>query len=133
MNFKPELAEKVMAGEKTVTRRLVSDNPNSPWWVDGCSLKVGRTYAVCPGRGKNAIGRALVTAVEKLPLGYLTDEEARAEGFADEFAFRDVFHRINGYYDPDAEVWRVALERVEAEPEQLALAGSTGGDTRGEA
>lgn len=32
MNFKPELAAKVMSGEKTVTRRLVSENPRSPWW-----------------------------------------------------------------------------------------------------
>jgi hypothetical protein len=32
VNFQRELAEKVMAGEKTVTRRLVSDNPRSPWW-----------------------------------------------------------------------------------------------------
>ena len=42
---------------KTVTRRLVSDNPRSPWFEGGCSLKAGRDYAVCPGRGKNAIGR----------------------------------------------------------------------------
>jgi hypothetical protein len=57
MNFRPELAEKVMAGEKTVTRRLVSDNPRSPWYVGGCSLNVGQDYAVCPGRGKDAIRR----------------------------------------------------------------------------
>ena len=37
MNFRPELAEKVMAGEKTVTRRVASENPRSPWYVGGCS------------------------------------------------------------------------------------------------
>ncbi len=34
MNFRPDLAEKVMRGEKTCTRRLVSANPNSPWCGD---------------------------------------------------------------------------------------------------
>jgi len=38
--FRPDPAAKVMAGEKTVTRRLVSVNPRSP---------------CCPGRGKHAI------------------------------------------------------------------------------
>ncbi len=44
MNFRPELAEAVMADppRKTVTRRLVSDNPNSPWWREKCAYRVGQ-------------------------------------------------------------------------------------------
>jgi hypothetical protein len=57
VNFRPELAEKVMRGEKTVTRRIASTNPRSPWYSDRCGLKTGRDYAVCPGRGKHALGR----------------------------------------------------------------------------
>lgn len=110
MNFQPELAEKVMRGEKTVTRRLASDNPRSPWWRGGCSLVVGRDYAVCPGRGKHAIGRVVVTSVLRMRLGHLPESEARREGFASAAEFEAAFAEINGFYDPDAVVWRVGFE-----------------------
>jgi len=81
VNFRPELAAKVMAGEKTVTRRLCSDNPRSPWWWEDCSLRVGKDYAVCPGRGKHAIGRVRIVSVERLRLWVppMPEEEARLE------------------------------------------------------
>jgi uncharacterized protein YhfF len=110
MNFRPELAEKIMAGEKTVTRRLMSPNPRSPWFDGGCSLKVGQTYAVCPGRGKNAIGRVRIVAVMSEPLGHLIEREAVAEGFDDVEDFIEAWTEINGRYDPDAIVWRVSFE-----------------------
>lgn len=113
MNFRPELAEKVMAGAKTVTRRLTSDNPNSPWWRYGCGLKVGGDYAVCPGRGKNAIGRVLVRDVQLDLLGYLDDDEARREGFADAAEFVEAFRAINGKYNALAPVWRIEFEVVQ--------------------
>lgn len=112
MNFRPELAAAVMAGRKTVTRRLVSDNPRSPWWDGGCSLVVGRSYAVCPGRGKPAIGRVVITSVDRRPLFRLTDDEARREGFEDEAHFAAAFALINGSYDSRAMVWRVAFVPV---------------------
>lgn len=114
MNFRPELAAKVMSGEKTVTRRLVSDNPRSPWYRERCSLQVGRTYAVCPGRAKHAIGRLTVLDVRRERLGFLLLNEARAEGFDDARCFEDAFTAINGSYDPRAFVWRVEFEAVSA-------------------
>lgn len=110
MNFRPELAAKVMAGEKTVTRRLTSDNPRSPWFEWGCGLKVGRDYAVCPGRGKDSIGRVVVKDVRREPLGHLGDEEARREGFETGGLFAAAFRKINGDYDPDLKVWRIEFE-----------------------
>lgn len=107
MNFRPELAEKVMAGEKTVTRRLASSNPRSPWWEGGCSLKVGRDYAVCPGRGKTAIGRARIVSVERQALGHLSLSEAEREGFFHAADFERAWAAINGTYDSDVIVWRV--------------------------
>lgn len=107
MNFRPELAAAVMAGRKTVTRRLVSDNPRSPWWHGSCSLRPGRSYAVCPGRGKNAIGRIVVIAVQLERLCWLTDEEARREGFRNRHEFAAAWVAINGNYDPQALIWRV--------------------------
>jgi hypothetical protein len=115
VNFRPELAEKVMAGEKTVTRRLTSHNVRSPWWRAACSLGVGRDYAVCPGRGKNAIGRVVVTSVRREPLHLVQQPgEAEREGFADFDGFRDAWVAINGDWDEMALVWRVEFEAVKS-------------------
>ena len=110
MNFRPELAAAVMEGRKTCTRRLVSDNPRSPWWREKCAYRVGQEVAVCPGRGKHQIGKAVVVSVQKKALGWLPPSEARAEGFADQKAFIDAWEAINGVYDPHAVVWRIGLE-----------------------
>jgi hypothetical protein len=99
-----------MAGEKTVTRRLPSFNASSPWYWGGCTLKPGRTYAVCPGRGKPAVGRVVVLAVDFVMLGRLTPDEARREGFADAEAFERAFALINGRYHRGERVWRVEFE-----------------------
>jgi hypothetical protein len=112
VNFKPELAAKVMAGEKTVTRRLVSDNPRSPWYREWCLLQPGSTYAVCPGRGKHAIGRVRIVSVRRMALGVVGDAEARREGFEDWLRFRIAWTNINGSYDDVAQVWRVEFEAV---------------------
>lgn len=117
MNFRPELAAKVMAGEKTVTRRLVSDNPRSPWWRERCSLVVGRDYAVCPGRGKNAIGRVRITHVTRYQLDWIDEADAHREGFESRAVFQAAWCEINGSWNPNDRVWRVefvAIERVPA-------------------
>lgn len=127
MNFRPELAAKVMAGEKTVTRRLVSDNPRSPWSRERCTLQPGRTYAVCPGRGKHATGRVLVTDTRLEPIGSLNNAEALREGFADAAAFERAFVAINGgTYDPSALVWRV--EGGDEPPAPFAFPGVSAED-----
>ena len=116
MNFRPELAEKVMAGEKTVTRRAVSSNPRSPWFRGKCALKVDHTYAVCPGRGKNAIGRVRIVNVQQMHLGQgLTTDEARREGFANRREFKDAWAAINGRWSDGDLVWRVEFRVVPAE------------------
>lgn len=116
MNFRPDLARKVMRGEKTATRRLATDNPRSTWYRGGCKIKVGRDFAVCPGRSKHQVGRAIASSVTLEPLGYLTDDEARREGFADAEAFIEGFRQINGAYDPDVEVWRIEFAAVATAP-----------------
>ncbi len=110
MNFQPQLAEKVMAGEKTVTRRLASTNPRSPWSYKHCGVQIGRTYAICPGRGKPQLGRVLIVSVRRELLGWLSYREARLEGFADADAFTDAWVAINGSYDESALVWRIEFE-----------------------
>lgn len=107
MIFKAELAELVVAGEKTVTRRLCSENPRSPWWRERCTYQPGKVFTVNPGRGVTRIGEARVVSCDRQALGYLTDDEARAEGFENATVFRATFEAINGSYDPDVMVWRI--------------------------
>ena len=113
MIFQPELARLVMAGEKTVTRRVAVDNPRSPWWRERCGLVVGRDYAVCPGRGKPQVGRVRIVDTWLSPLGQIMRfgaREAQREGFATAFEFATVWEHINGVYDPATLVWRIEME-----------------------
>lgn len=113
MNFRHELAEAVIDGRKTQTRRATSTNPRSPWFAGGCRLVVGRDYAVCPGRGKNAVGRVVVEAVDKVRLGDISHADAQAEGFRDVQAFCEAWEQINGGWLPDDVVWRITFRRKE--------------------
>lgn len=113
MNFRPELAQAVMDGRKLVTRRVASDNPRSPWWRGGCALKPGHHYAVCPGRGKVAIGRVMIENVTLGELGYLSPAAARLEGFDTPAEFEAVIVDLHGAYDPTVEVWRVQFRRLD--------------------
>ncbi len=115
MNFRPELAAKVMAGSKTVTRRPMSDNPRSPWYRGGCSLWPERPYAVCPGRGKHAIGRVEVLSIAAVRLGDVDDAEAVREGFAHRAEFTEAWRSINGSWGPGEIVWRVEFTVSEAQ------------------
>jgi hypothetical protein len=110
VNFRPELARALLDGRKTVTRRLTSRNPRSPWWSERCGLSAGDSFAVCPGRGKRAVGRARVLSAVRVPLGRLDEREAAREGFASPQEFERAFTTINGGYDPHAVVWRIEFE-----------------------
>lgn len=116
MNFRPELAAAVMDGTKRVTRRAVSENPNSPYHPRRAKRMVGKRIAVCPGRGKRRIGRVRVAAVE-LDYGFSPElrrptlREARLEGFDSVDAFVAKWVELNGHGGRD--VWRIRL----ADPE----------------
>lgn len=109
MIFRPELVEKILAGEKTQTRRAVSDNPRSPWWRERCRHREGRHYALQPGRSKHAVAQILVTDVRRVRLGGINLDDARAEGFADVQAFVDYWTAMHGSFDVRALVWRVTF------------------------
>lgn len=113
MIFSPDLAAKVLDGSKTVTRRLCSENPRSPWWRELCALKVGRDYAVQPGRSELAIGRIKVVAVRREALASLHPDDVRREGFYSLHEFIDAWKAINGRYELLAEVWRVEFVLVQ--------------------
>ena len=67
MQFSPDMCDMILAGRKTRTtrpQRIVGWQMTTPFYEHECRYVVGRTYAVCPGRGKKQVARIRVTAVE---------------------------------------------------------------------
>lgn len=122
MIFAPDLAEKVLAGRKTVTRRpRTGSNPSGlpGGWVDiPCRYKPGHTYAVQPGRGKKAIGRIRVLSVRPEWMTDLTEDEIRREGFASQDEFVAKWLAIYGRGSWLDIVWRIEFELVNAVPQR---------------
>lgn len=113
MIFKEELAQKILRGEKTATRRQMSYNPRGHWYREKCIYDVGQVFTINPGRGVKNIGSAKATAVYKQRLGDATEADAHREGCKSLAGFRDLFAAINdGTFNPDEEVWVVEFERV---------------------
>lgn len=114
MIFKPQMIERILAGEKTETRRPISDNPRSPWWQEKCGLRSFNEYAICPGRGKLAVGRIRFLGARQEPLNWINESGARAEGFPDRQAFVDYWRELYGKWELALRVWVVRFELVEA-------------------
>ena len=112
MIFREELAQAILRGEKTATRRQMSDNPRGHWYREKCIYDVGQVFTINPGRGVANIGKARVTAVYKQRLGLARAMDARREGFPSLRAFRDAFARINGSFNLGEQVWVVEFELV---------------------
>lgn len=104
----------IRRGKKTQTRRVASDNPNSPWYEGGCGLFYPGPpsgYAICPGRGKSAVGRLQLTEEPRLDvLGAMDDEDGRREGFEGWLDFQAYWERLHGRFDPKLKVWVISFE-----------------------
>ena len=89
MQFTPENCEQILAGNKTVTRRLVrvgdcGDVAGGVVWAvrrDGRPVwKVGGEYAVQPGRGMAAVGRIRMAEIRRERLWDIVPGDCIAEG-----------------------------------------------------
>jgi hypothetical protein len=107
MLFRPELADAILAGKKTATRRMPSDKPRSPWYWRGSTYRVGRAYPVMCNFKEPARGHFIVDRVALERLGAVNADDARREGFESVEAFFEKFAEINGEADPKAWVWVV--------------------------
>lgn len=103
MMFDKYCIEKILAGEKTVTRRIPHGRrpavPGHRHW-----LKVDRT--------KKTYGLILITECELSLIGDIDDAEAKKEGFDSRQEYIDYFMDVNGIdilSDYDL-VWRVEFE-----------------------
>lgn len=113
MIFKPEMVEKILGGEKTVTRRPVKFDAVTSAWLP-CRYEVGKDYAVQPGRGKKAVGRIRVLSVVRRRIELFTlssrVREAQREGFKDWWAFKRYWTALYGSWDAAQLVDRIEFE-----------------------
>lgn len=152
MQFTKDNAEKVMAGTKTQTRRIIKvgerlfiygrftsqematvlvdkayqkSTSTRMSWESHIKWQVGRTYAVCPGRGKPAIGRVKLTAIRKEKLQDISLYDCAAElgetmydELADtflRFAYTELWDSINPKgkrWADNPDVWALTFEVV---------------------
>jgi len=133
MLFRPELCEKILAGEKTETRRVVKPNerlvkrrrlsqydclPDEVVATDETGFgrlkwQVGRRYAVQPGRGKKGVGFLQLTGIRREPLQEMGENDAIAEGVMPELgehylsAFVRLWDGINPHHSwsDNPDVW----------------------------
>lgn len=107
MLFKQTLAEKIINGQKTQTRRLCKDGENwrkasddgiaTVFDKDGrIKWQVGRDYAIQTKRGGKAIGRFRITDIRREIVAQISDDDAKAEGFAGRNEFFGAWDWING-------------------------------------
>lgn len=120
MIFKPEMVEKILAGQKTVTRRPVKFKmelpPGAPAPVkveQDCRYEVGETYAVQPGRGQKAVARIRILSVSRELLLALNTLDARREGFDGGPEFAAYWTKLYGSFDPTQLVHRIEFELVQ--------------------
>ena len=108
--FKPILIERILAGEKTVTRRPV--NGDKP-----CAYEPGKTYSIQPGMARPTVARIRIESVERQALGDLStfgDDEAKREGFERWEDFYEYWRGLYGRVIPwDLPVWRIEFVVVE--------------------
>lgn len=120
MIFRQEMVDKILAGEKTVTRRPVrlgyTHGAVQPKRIElPCRYKIGKTYAIQPGRGQKAVGRLRVVRRNREMLGTIDDTEARLEGFEDRYDFVRYWEGLYGHFKSTQLVNRIEFELVEVE------------------
>lgn len=105
LTFKPILMEKVLSGEKTVTRRR---------WPT--KYEAGQVVSVCPGMGRIACGKVRIVSVAESTVVF-DQAEAWREGFYNWSAFREYWIDLYGDFpnadDEDYIVARIEFELIE--------------------
>lgn len=123
MNFTPDMMALVLAGKKTQTRRPMKEgeyrklrysSPISRYPAvysanNRMKWAVNEDVAICPGRGKKAVGRIRITAIRMERPLEISADDARAEGFPDREAFWDKLRSLYGA-DVDLGAWYWVIE-----------------------
>lgn len=102
LSFKPVLMEKVLAGEKTVTRRAWPTN-----------YRKGQVVSIVPGMGRIACGKVRIVSVTESTVVF-DQPEAWREGFHNWSAFRAYWIDLHGDF-PNADEEAYTVARIEFE------------------
>jgi len=114
MLFKPEHVDVILSGKKTQTRRI--------WKRPRAKVgSIHRAKTVLFSRQYFALIR--ITEVRRERLGDISIEDIHREGYQTLAGFKAEWIRINGSWDPDAEVFVVSFELADRS-EQSGLSGS---------
>jgi hypothetical protein len=128
--------EKVLAAEKTQTRRIVKPEEtaiyhhsqmSTPCGSDdrivtvksGSRVKwqVGMAYAAQPGRTQKAVGHIRLKSIRKELLQDVSDGDVRAEGFETREAFHEIWDTVHSKrgrrWGDNPTVWVLAFELVQ--------------------
>jgi hypothetical protein len=133
MQFAQNLIEKILAGEKTQTRRPVKPADRFDWLGQNgkyypCLVsefrtglhvyriyrnhrllwQVGKTYAICPGRGKPQIARFRILHISMEDVRLISDGDVRREGFKYHTDFWDVWQQF--YSKKYLDAWVLSFE-----------------------
>ncbi len=128
MIFRQEMLDKILAGEKTVTRRPVKYNHSGKCLP--CKYKAGRTYAMQPvieegpgkGRGGKSVGRIRIKGVRvEQFVGINAEGEARLEGFE---TAADLHLYVVRLYPNRRIDFKTQFHRIEFEPVEGSEEGS---------
>lgn len=111
----------VLSGQKTQTRRPIKCGETYDETLKAIrsragrriTYRVGKTYAVQPGRGQPAIARMRITNVRQEPLAAITTADAIAEGYDSREEFLTIWRTMHGQTDPDQMVWVLTFELEE--------------------
>lgn len=107
MIFAPSLAQRILDGQKTVTRRRLKHRGGRE-----IRYKIGGVYAIQPGRGKRHIGHIQVRDVIAEPLAFLDEVDAVREGFRSAEEFYRYWAVLHRKVDRDEIVARIVFELV---------------------
>ncbi len=112
----------VLGGTKTQTRRLVKANDTAVTDAEGHIVavanngrekwRVGKTYAVQPGRHKPQVARIEITGLRRSRADQISAAEAHAEGVPTVQAFLDEWRSIHGAKQRQAEIWVLEFKLV---------------------
>jgi hypothetical protein len=92
----------ILAGKKTQTRRRGKKRWN-----------IGSIHECRRGFKGEPFARVRILSVDKVRLGDITEEDARAEGAKDKTEFIEVWRQIYGPWKADEEVWRINFAVVD--------------------
>ncbi len=118
--------EQVLDGTKTQTSRIVKAGHKfcEPMMVYPAEVitakkkslyRVGSTYAVQGGRGQKGVARIEITSIDRKDVRSFTDEEIKAEGFASD---NDFFNVWCAMHDPDMLLWALKGLSLKTRPKE---------------